>query len=233
MSKPSIFAEFKTETHSLELNSEWIYYSLETPELSVLEKVVTKDEDKFLIQLNKHFGVRAFENHEVKDSHDAFKACEKEFWYFLDKICESTGLTRYEAYYQVPEDLEVNILELQKNLQEVLEEAEKEERKVKSLEVRQEIVDIKKQTFKESKEIKKELEPFQADLKAKTDALESARKDYYFALVISFLNGKRCQSGKGEFTREVLDKLHPGLQQAFVSFVTSEINGWDKSEGKN
>jgi len=226
-----LLSKFKLQTYRLPVKAEWIQYSLGTPEFNILEALVESDsdewDDSYFIPLTKRFGIHPSENECCKEIYDKFKLTEKNFFSFLDKITEETGLTRVEILLRIPEDLNSLQVEVEKEL--------KDSEDSSKLEIREKLVKIKNKLKTESKDIGREVAEYSAELKQISIAYEAEQLEYFFELISVFLSGKRCQKDVADpvfVSVEAIKNLHIDFQRALIDFLKSEIYGWEQEKEK-
>ena len=234
MTKPSIFSRFKLKPYYLELNDEWLMFSVDSKEEGILEKIVSEKEDKLYLVLNKRYGIHPSENeHElVKPKFDDYTESAKKFFSYLDNISVQTGLTRVEILLRMPEDLS----EIEAEIQEKASDKSKT-----TLELNTELREIKQKLKNESKDITEQLKPYIEELNKLSESYEKAMNDYYIALSAYFLSGKRILvdiEGKVDVVTVAFDfdnvrSLHIDFQRALIGFINNELNRWSEAEGKN
>jgi hypothetical protein len=234
MTKPSIFSRFKLQPYYLELDDEWLMFSVDSKEEGILEKIVSEKDDKLFLVLNRRYGIHPSENEyeTVKPKFDDYTDSAKKFFGFLDNISIQTGLTRVEILLRMPEDLS----DLEAEIQEKASQKDKT-----SIEINNELREIKKKLKNESKDITELLKPYIDQLNSLSEQYEKSMNDYYIALSAYFLSGKRILvdiNGKVSpvsvaFDYDNVRSLHIDFQRALIGFINNELNRWSEGEGKN
>jgi hypothetical protein len=214
MSAPSLLSKFKPSTYFLEIKSEWIEFSYNSPEFDLLDKLVIQNKEGLIgLSLLKRNGIHPSEDEAIKEVHEKYLDCAKEYFNTIKLISEETGLTPSEVTTRTSPQL--------------LEEIEALERESDKAKLAQSKKDLKQENLA----IAERLAPYNEQYNQVQANYNTSFDNYYVALISLFLSGKRTESAV-DFTSENVRNLHSGLRSALANFITNEINGWSSSEGK-
>jgi|CryBogDrversion2_11_1035321.scaffolds.fasta_scaffold02738_5 hypothetical protein len=213
----SLLSKYKPQFYFLPLEAEWIEFSYDAPELKLLEKIVSEDENGQVgIKLIKRNGIHPSEDESIKEEHTRYLDSAKEYFNAIKKIAEETGLTPAEITTrtnQTFKELETELLN-----------------KSDSSTYIDELAKVRKSLKNENDAIAQLLTDYNEYYNKVQNEYSEAYDNYYIALISKFLSGKRTEE-KVNFTIEAVRNLHSGLRNSLAVFVTNEINGWEK-EGK-
>jgi hypothetical protein len=210
----SLLSKFKPSIYFLEIKPEWIEFSYNSPEFDLLDKIVNQNKEGIIgLSLLKRNGIHPSEDEAIKEIHEAYLDCAKQYFNTIKLISESTSLTPSEVTSRTSPQLleEIDALSLESD--------------------KAKLAQAKKDLKQENAAIAERLAPYNEQYNQVQADYNTSFDNYYVALISLFLSGKRLDSSVA-FTSENVRNLHSGLRSALAGFVTNEINGWESSEGK-
>ena len=93
----SLLSKFKPSIYFLEIKPEWIEFSYNSPEFDLLDKIVNQNKEGTIgLSLLKRHGIHPSEDEAIKEIHEAYLDCAKQYFNTIKLISESTGLTPSE-----------------------------------------------------------------------------------------------------------------------------------------
>ena len=238
--------QFKRRYFNLKLQPEWLEFSIDTPEFELLDSlVIVKDapientavleltiEDpdyepsqEYFLPLLARNGVNPVENAGI-DSFEVYKEAKKDYWEYVEKVSNETGLTRFQVVYKDTEESlsEANdeiteeqqaIEKVRKELEETEDETVESELKKRMKEKQKAILAINQGFIQKVKETESILSPYKEEISKLEKAHEEAKKSYEMALA----------SLRSKIELKNLENLHPVLLFEILEFIRREING--------
>jgi len=210
----SLLSKFKPSIYFLEIKPEWIEFSYNSPEFDLLDKIASQNKEGTIgLSLLKRHGIHPSEDEAIKEIHEAYLDCAKQYFNTIKLISESTSLTPSEVTSRTSPQLleEIDALSLESD--------------------KAKLAQAKRDLKQENAAIAERLAPYNEQYNQVQADYNTSFDNYYVALISLFLSGKRLESSVA-FTSENVRNLHSGLRSALANFVTNEINGWSSSEGK-
>jgi len=222
MTTTSLLAKFKPTYYFLQLEPEWIEFSFDSPEIKLLEKIVSEEDGNVGIKLLKRNGIHPSEDEAVKEQHTTYLDSAKNYFNAIKNIAEITGLTPSEVTTRTNQGLKENEAD-------ILESIAKAKKNNESyLEYSEQLANIRNEIKSENLAIADLLADHTEHYNQVQEAYSNAYDEYYVALIAKFLSGKRSEE-KVNFTIDNVRALHSGLRGALANFVTQEINGWERT----
>jgi hypothetical protein len=223
----SLLSKFKPAPYFLKLEPEWIEFSYDSQELGLLEKIALENEEKEIgINLLKRNGIHPSEDEAIKEIHQAYLDNAKAYYTLIADTSTRTGLTRTEVQLGVSEELN----ELEEELRSTISRAKDTGDLSK---IREEVQKFRQSNREERERIATTLISYRDQIKQTYADYNKSFDEYYINLMALFLSGKRLEgASKATFTAENIRNLHSGFRGSLASFLTNEINGWERNEGK-
>ena len=225
----SVLTRFKRRYFNLELQPEWLEFSVDTPEFELLDGLISVEgegeDEKYFLPLLARSGVNPLENAEI-DSFEVYKEAKKDYWEYVEKVSNETGLTRFQVVYKDTEESlsEANdeiteeqqaIEKVRKELEETEDETVESELKKRMKEKQKAILAINQGFIQKVKETESILSPYKEEISKLEKAHEEAKKSYEMALA----------SLRSKIELKNLENLHPVLLFEILEFIRREING--------
>jgi hypothetical protein len=245
----SKLTQFKRRYFNLKLQPEWLEFSIDTPEFELLDSlVIVKDvsiENTALLKDNPDYisrledepsqeyflpllarnGINPVENAEI-DSFEVYKEAKKDYWEYVEKVSNETGLTRFQVVYKDTEESlseandeikeEQQVIEkVKKELEETEDETVESELKKRIKEKQKAIISINQGFIQKTKETEAILSPYKEEMDTLEKFHEESKKQYEMALA----------SLRSKIELKNLENLHPVLLFEILEFIRREING--------